>query len=341
MLKIETTGTWREMGRQIGEEFREYFEPLMQRCCPRLLAEPDKYAPAVAKIYAAVAQHAPELLEETWGLAEATGYDRDTMLGYRFFNMLRFLTDQECSAIYVTDGDPGPLMGYNCDLSPDIVTQAQLLRVCRPTDGVSSIGCSYLGTVGGYGVSEQGLAISGTSAHTTARYGPAEMPLVLLLHLFLSRCQNIAQVCEMAARHKVMCKPCNILVGDAQGKSVVLEFAFGRCPVQAPRPADCDWQVRTNFFLSGEIPIQAQPEYLAGAYARYGRLVHQLEANTVSHDVDGLKQLITDVAQPGLCCPGGENTLSTAYSQVMDLANRTMHLCPGNPGQLPHEEISL
>ena len=341
MLKIETEGTWREMGRQIGEEFREHFEPLMQRCCPWFLAEPDKYAPAVAKIRTAVANHAPELLEETWGLAEATGFDRTTMLGYRFFNMLRYLTDEGCSAIFLADGESGPLMGYNCDLAPDICAQGQLLRVCRPTNGVAHLGCSYLGTVGGYGVNESGLAISGASAHTTARYGSADMPVALLLHMFLHRCSNVAQVRELAGCYKTMCKPANILVGDAQGNSVVLEFVFGRCPVQTPRPADRTWQVRTNFFVSGEIPIQEQPEYLAGAYARYGRLVHQLEANAVSHDVKGLKRLLNDVAQPGLCSPGGENTLATAYSQAIDLANCKMHVCPGNPGQLPYEEISL
>jgi len=341
MLRIETKGTWREMGRQIGEEFRAHFEPLMQRCCSWLLAEPEKYAPAVAKIRAVVANDAPELLEETWGLAEATGYDRDTMLGYRFFNILRFLTDEACSAIFLADGEPGPLMGYNCDLSPDICAEAQLLRLCRPPNGAASIGCSYLGTVAGYGINEHGLAISGASAHTMARYGSAEMPIALLLHLFVQRCTNVAEVRELAARHKTMCKPANILVGDVQGDSVVLEFAFGRCPVQTPRPAGCTWQARTNFFFSGEIPTQEQPAYLAGAYARYGRLVHRLEANAVTHDMSGLKQLLTDVAQPGLCSPGGENTLATAYSQAIDLANRKMHICPGNPGQLPYEEVSL
>ena len=341
MLRIETKGTWREIGRQIGEEFRAHFDPLMQRCCPWLLAQPEKFSYAIAKIRAMLKMHAPELLEETWGLAEAIDFDPDTMLGYRFFNALKYFTEEGCSTIFLADGRPGPLMGYNCDLAPDICSQAQLIQVCRPNSGVAYIGCSYLGTVAGYGISENAVAVCGASAHTEAQYGPAEMPAALVLYMFLQRCRNLAEVRALAAAHKTICKPCNILVGDAAGDSVVLEYASGRCPVQTPRPTDCTWQVRTNFFASGDIPIKGEPAYLAGAYARYGRWMHVLQAGSVPHTVDGLKQLMTDVAQPGLCSPGGENTLETAYSQVIDLANRKMHLCPGNPNKLPYEELSL
>ena len=94
MLRIETKGSWREMGQQIGEEFRDHFDPLMQRCCPWLLAEPEKFSYAIAKIRAMLQTHAPELLEETSGLAEAINFDPNTMLGYRFFNALKYFTEE-------------------------------------------------------------------------------------------------------------------------------------------------------------------------------------------------------------------------------------------------------
>ena len=54
-------------------------------------------------------------------------------------------------------------------------------------------------------------------------------------------------------------------------------------PVQVPRDPGAWWQVCTNFFLSGELPIQPQPDYLRSAYARYGRMLHLFAVTAVEH----------------------------------------------------------
>ena len=37
MLQIETAGSWRDMGRQVGEEFRGHFAPMLDRFAPWLV----------------------------------------------------------------------------------------------------------------------------------------------------------------------------------------------------------------------------------------------------------------------------------------------------------------
>ena len=94
-------------------------------------------------------------------------------------------------------------------------------------------------------------------------------------------------------------------------------------------------------FISGQIPIGPQTEYLQSAYARYGRMTHQLTQGLIDHSVEGLKKLLTDIAQPGLCDTGKGGQVKTAYSQVMELASGKMHYTPGHPAESAWQEVSL
>ena len=81
-------------------------------------------------------------------------------------------------------------------------------------------------------------------------------------------------------------------------------------------------------------------DYLHNAYARYGRIVHQLTLSEAPRSFEALRQLLGDIAQPGLCCPQNDQ-LATTYSTIMDPTRRTMHLAAGNPNDTPFETIAL
>jgi hypothetical protein len=57
--------------------------------------------------------------------------------------------------------------------------------------------------------------------------------------------------------------------------------------------------------------------------------------------VSGIQQLLTDIAQPGLCIPQDHVTLQTAYSQVMELATGRMHIRPGHPEDASWQVVAL
>ena len=342
MLRLETKGTWREMGRQIGEQFAHLFERCIERCQPALLHEPEQCAPAIANMREVIGRRCPHLLEETDAMAAAAGFDPQVMFGYRFYSAVRYFAPDQCSAVCLAGGKDGPLLGYNCDLNRAFFSDVQLLRICHPNDQPATVTCQTVGCVGGMGCNDRGLGVCGASAHTEASYGSTGVLDALLRHIMLLQCTNVADVRELVSREPFLGKPMNMLICDARGDSALFEMAPGRTPAAFPRPAEQNWQACTNFFASGEIPIQPQPAYLHNAYARYGRLMHQIGGGFVEHSVAGLKQLMTDVAQPGMCCPAeGDDVLNTAYSEVMDLAGGRMHLCPGVPGQVPYEEISF
>ena len=69
MLQIETKGSWRAMGQQIGETFRHWFEASLDRFAPWLVEDLDRYRPAIAEIRSILELYCSELNEETEGMA--------------------------------------------------------------------------------------------------------------------------------------------------------------------------------------------------------------------------------------------------------------------------------
>lgn len=341
MLWIETRGSWRDMGRQYGETLKREIAACMEHYAGWLLQEPDRYAPAVAGIRRTIETHCPALLDETKGMADATGVPEPLLLGFRFFNELRKRATPGCSAVFLAEAKEGPLLGRNCDLSPTFEAETQLCRTCRPDEGTATLFTTYVGLTGGVGLNEHGLATGGASAHTTARYGDEGLPAAVLCHRLLNGCRDVAQATEFMAEHAFLGKSCNLIAADETGASVLFELVPGRPAFASPRAPDRNWQACTNFFVSGKVPIAPETAYLHSAYARYGRVVHQLAEGLMEHSMAGLQHLLTDIAQPGLCITEEVSKLRTAYSQVTDIRARKMHLAPGHPADTAFQEVSL
>ena len=341
MLYIETRGTWREMGRQLGEAFAPELAECIEHYAAWLVADLDRYRPGIEQIREVLSSHCPELNEETLGLAESAGIEADTLLGYRFFNEVRERVAEGCSAVYIAESEAGPLLGRNCDLAATFDPDIQLCRICRPDRGESQITTTYLGMAGGIGVNAAGLGTAGASAHTRERYGDQGLPGQVINSLLLQRCRGVTEARDLMSRHAFLGKSCNLIAGDRGGASVLLEMAPGRVAEQVERPSGQAWQICTNFFTSGRTPIDPEPPYLESAYARYGRLAHALGTGLVEPSVAGVKQLLTDIAQPGICIPVEHVSLRTAYSQVMELSSGRMHITGGHPAEAEWREVSL
>lgn len=340
MIFIELRGTWREMGRQYGEEHRDDLKRSMEHYAGKLFEDPDRFNAAADAVRQAVAAHAPALLQETIGMAEGAGLEESIALGYRFFPDVRERMKTGCSAIYLAESQDGPLLGRNCDLEREFSPEVQACIVRRPVTGTATITNSYLGVVGAVGLNEHGLGLGGASAHTDEQYGKTGLPGGVLRWKMLQECRNVDEARNLMSKHVFEGKPNNLIAGDASGASVLFEFARGRSPVQCPRKVGLNWQACTNFFVSGEIPIKPQTPYLQSAYARYGRIVHQLGEGLAAHSLTGLKQLLLDIAQPGLCRVD-DGGLRTAFTHIMDLAARRVHVTPGHPADTEYKEFVL
>lgn len=341
MLRIETSGSWRDMGCQLGKAFGEQLHRCLNHYASWLVADTERYTPGITAIQTLLKRHMPGLLEETHGIADAIDVHPNVMLGYRFFNSVRHQMKVGCSDVFLADSDRGPLLGRNCDLSPNFDPEVQICQVARPDDGMAFIQCSYLGVVGGCGLNAHGMGEGGASAHTRERYSDEGLPNGIFAAMLYHRCKSVADARKFAAETRFLGKPCNMLVADKSGDSAILELAPGNLPVVLERKPDRHWQACTNFFLSGKIPIAPELAYLKNAYARYGRINHVLADLNVPRTLDALKQLLIDIAQPGFCVDGNDKQMKTAYTQIMELRSGRMHITPGHPAEHEWETVSL
>ncbi|MDP6357561.1 MAG: C45 family autoproteolytic acyltransferase/hydrolase [Planctomycetota bacterium] len=340
MLQIETTGSWRQMGQQIGEEFRDWFEPIREHFASWLVDDFEKHQPAIAGLRALLLEHCPELNEETEGMAEAVGFESDFMLGLRFFNEIRQFSPG-CSGFFITDSDAGPLLARTCDIEPDISQEIQLLRTNRPPDGPDTVLATYLGLTGGVGLNEHGLAMVGSSATPRTAAPPKGLPIAMVNHLMITRCSSLEEVSSLLAAHPVKGKGAVELLSDARGASMMVEFVPGRRPILTPRGEDRSWQACSNFCFSKGLTDRSGPAYLENAYTRYGRMVHQVGEGVMERTLEGVKQLILEISQPGLVCPEEHCFFHTAYSFIVETNSRCMHVCPGHPADNDYFKVRL
>ena len=342
MLQIETEGTWRAMGQQVGETFRHWFEASLDRFAPWLVEELDRYRPAIAEIRGILEVYCPELNEETEGMAEAVGFEPDLMLGLRYFNELRErMPEPGCSGLFIADSDAGPVLARTCDIEPGFSQDVQLLRVNRPDDGPATVLVTYVVLTGGVGFNEHGLAMTGSSATPKKRARKDGLPIAVLNHLLMTRCRDVEEAARLLAQHRVSGKGAVELVCDASGASMMVEFVPGQAATETRRRPDGDWQACSNFCFSKGLVNRAGPDYLANAYARYGRIVHQVGEGFMDRTVEGVKLLLTDIAQPGMVCHEPHCTFRTAYAFVVEVRNRKMHLAMGHPAENRFFEIGL
>jgi len=341
MLHIETRGAWREMGRQIGETFRRWFEPMLDHFAPELVSDAGRHRPAIERIRRVLLAHCPELLEETLGMAEGAAMDAEVMLGLRFFNELDSRPSPGCCGIFIADGKQGPLLGRTCDIEPDISVEIQLCRIRRPDEGPAAVVVTYLPITGGIGFNEHGLAIGGSSAPALVKADGEGLPTAVVNHLLLTRCRNVGDAGELLRRLRIRGKAALEIICDESGDSMLVEMASGHEMIIVPRAAGRNWQASSNICYSGKVPARDDPRSLGNAYARYGRIAHQLDGGFVERSVGGLKRLIADVTQPGPVCPEEDCYLHTAYANIIETRSRRMHVCPGHPAKAKYMVVSL
>lgn len=210
------------MGAQLAEEFRPKFQPVLERFAPWLARDLNRFRPAVAALRQAVMRLAPEIEEETQGMASALGWDADLALGLRYFNEIQAWRVPGCTGIFLNSNDRGPLLARTCDLEPDMSAEIQLCRASRPRDGIATVLMTYLPPTDGVGFNELRIAFTAASASTEGLAHREGVPAGIFNHLLATRCRSLADVTDLAARHTLRGKGIIELVCDTEGRSLFL-----------------------------------------------------------------------------------------------------------------------
>ena len=336
MLMIETTGSWFEMGRQMGAKFPDELRRCIDRFVGIIVNRGADIEPAAAVVRSAAEQHCPNLVVEVAGMAEGSGIPESDLFKLRFYGDISMTAG--CSAFFALDDIGGAWLGRTCDIEVEDHWHSTC-HIRRLDNGCATLTTSYLGMVGGVGINEHGFALGGVSASTLHTYGDTGIFGSMLAHRILHRCQDVDQATAIVTAEPVIGKGAVWLAGDASGASVLYPIATGQHVEPIPRRDGATWQACTNFQPSASIPSKGPTVAVYNAYSRYGFLSHQIGDEAAPRTAEGLQEVIKGVAQPGPNIPDGSIPLQTAYGTLFELTGRLAYVAGGNPNTTPFQKM--
>jgi hypothetical protein len=153
-----------------------------------------------------------------------------------------------------------------------------------------------------YGVAVSEMAVDGVRPP----YDPSKPNVIqsTLLRLILDDAKNVDEAIELVKQFNVhfVAETCHMMIADASGKSVVLEFIDGQIKPTSSRES---WQVCTNHQLSGK----SEPENCQSC-GRYGLASTELTKLQGKGAADDVMKIMQSIAQPDW----------TMWSSVYDLS---------------------
>ena len=328
MHQIELRGSYEEMGRQQGRPLKGMTLPPSD---PRML----RFAKQCEEI---VGQHAPELLDEIRGLAEAAEVSYDALMTM----ILTVPFDPEelpaCSVLAVLPertADGSPIVGRNYDFFHDISEEVAKTYRTYPDGRYASLGDCDIWVGRDDGLNEAGLFVA------QARFFmPGLQPGLtfwLIVRMLLDRCATVDEGLELiqSAPHA---QSFTYLLADRSGKAAVVEPTVEGIELRYPENgllvmtnhAVCPaWAGREDF-----VPPDSHP--------RYNRLRELLGGDKLI-DTEDVKQALRD--HEGLVCSHGahfpDRKFGTLWSVVGRLGERQLEIAGGNPCQEEYRTVSF
>lgn len=340
MFVAEVSGSWFDMGRQVGQSYRRPLRHMLRRFLAFLPREQRRVNPAVARLRAAVLRHAPELMEETEGMARGAGIEPETLFRYRFYVDLKASFETGCTAFAATGSGGDLWLGRTCDIEREDHPY-QLCLIRRPTGGIATIVTTYLGMAISVGMNAHGLGLVGVSGPGVPRPCADAFPVSLAYHRALMDARTVREARQVLSPKPLTGKGSLMIAGDDTGQQALFEMSPGRRAIVTFGDPGRPWMACANFYRSPHLSHRPDTPYLYNAYARYGRLVHCFETHPPVWLKGELQRLLADISQPGPYIPEGACRLETAYATLFDLRRRAVYLADGNPNVRPFRMLKL
>jgi hypothetical protein len=285
-----------------------------------------------------VGQHAPELLDEIRGLAEAAEVGYDALMTL----ILTVPFDPEelpaCSVLAVLPertADGRPIVGRNYDYFHDVSEEVATTYRTYPEGRYASLGDCDIWVGREDGLNEAGLFVGMASTFLPGvQPGPT---FWLIVRMILDRCATVDEGLELI--HNVPhTGSWTYLLADRSGKAVVVEPTVQGIELRYPEdgllvmtnhPVCPAWAGKENF-----VPPDSHP--------RYNRLRELLGGNALV-DVEAVKQALRD--HQGLVCSHGEHfpdrKFGTLWSVVGCPGERQLEIAAGYPCQAEYRTVSF
>lgn len=337
---VEAKGkTYRQIGRCIGEALKEAIANIVLK----ELKIPTSYmTPAhqqmLERLQRNLSKHAPNLLEEMQGIAEASGLSFRDILTYNCIAEM-WRVKGNCTAIGFCDAPEGVLIGKTNDIGEGKEHYHVGHRFTFP-NGFRALIFTWPGTVwGNAGVNEEGLGWGGASVPSEA-FNEDGLPSNTLHRLVLERCRSVEEALNFYERAPFMCHPFNAVLGDGKGRLVAVERDVKVMAVH--EPSDGALFVTNHWCAPYLEPFcTASPALMENSRHRYANL--QRLVREIPHTLEGMKRILQDHSKPGAICQHGDDEakMHTSVAYIVVPAERAILFAYGKPCSVPFERFVL
>ncbi|MEA2527637.1 MAG: hypothetical protein QOF73_4864 [Thermomicrobiales bacterium] len=341
---IETGGTPYAIGYDVGHGARDQIQAAAASTRADFARSNDeRVVDRIGAYLAATERVAPEIVEELRGMAAGSGVPFPELFVMNATGELnqevgRF---EECTVAGITQAgtaDGRVLLAHNEDATAGWADLTYLIRA-EPTDAPAFVAFTYAGLLLHQGVNAAGLGSVGNALY--ARDAHPGIP-----KLFLYRRAIAERTIEDAIR--VVTDP-----RRAFGNNHLLAKSEG--DIYDVEVSGCDWAlhhagnrflVHANHFVSPDLAHLDQDEDLLNSRLRQKRVERLIDGAWGTITAASLRTIMADHANyPKSVCkhhaPDSDLTYGTIGSVVIDVGNRTLWACSGNPCRADWREVRV
>jgi isopenicillin-N N-acyltransferase-like protein len=349
---IKVKGTHREIGRQIGEAFREQIQHHLQNTRELInttyaTLELDwdgarmqgrKYIPFAQERY-------PQYVDELFGLSEGANVDFDDV---GVVNALEAVTMDalhlsKCTSMALSEtktADGHVLVAHNEDWIPEDEPDVYLIHA-KPDDDPPFLAMTYGALLPNIGFNAYGIAQACDSVYPNdSRIG--------IPRLVVSRAVLAARTPSEAIRRTLIPRRAagyNHLLAHESGEIYSVEVSSRKFAILS---AQDGYMVHTNHYLDPNMQlIEYEPDELVSTRVRFFR-ADRLLRETNQHTIKSIQAIQRDhINFPNSICNHAEDDMDpldrekTVNSMVIDLTARAMHIAWGNPCVNPYHTYYL
>ena len=348
----EFSGSWRELGRQYGEDCREeiiamldYWKEALAPIMPD--KSMDEIIAATRQFETPIKDYAPEFIEEIEGIAEGSGLSKETIL----FHQGSFEMDVAgplyiggCTAFAASGKatkDGKTIAGQHFDWYDHA---AMIIMRIKPDNGVPMLGTSIAGQLMQFGINGNGIAhYANVLAYPKSVVGT---PAVVVAQKALQS-KNLPDAvrCITQAPNAIAL---NHLMAGPQGEMIDVEATPDNCGCLLPENGE-DILTHSNIFLCHYLQaycLGGQTSF-PDTFMRWNRLRNLMRAHYGEIDVAVMQQLMQDhQGYPDSICRHCDYT-GPAFEQFRSLismislpAEGKMYVSP-QPCEAPYKLFTL
>ncbi|OGO12024.1 MAG: hypothetical protein A2Y53_02900 [Chloroflexi bacterium RBG_16_47_49] len=349
---IKVKGTHREIGRQIGEAYRENIQHHLENtrelitCTYGTLELDWPGARMQGRKYIPFAQERfPQYVEEMFGLSEGANVDFDDV---GVVNALEAVTIDalhlsKCTSMALSEtntADGHVLIAHNEDWIPEDEPDVFLIHA-EPDDEPPFLAMTYGALLPNIGFNAFGIAQCCDSVYPNdSRIG--------IPRLFVSRAVLAAKTPAEAIRRTLIPRRAagyNHLLAHESGEIYSVEVSARKFAIIY---AQDGYMVHTNHYLDANMQtVEYEPDELIATRVRQFR-ANRLLKESDQHTIESIQAIQRDhINFPNSICNHAEDDMDpidrekTINSMIIDLSARAMHIAWGNPCANPYHTYYL